>query len=341
MTTEHLSNVGFHLNLRGRVEEARDVLEYARDLDPSHADARNNLAFSLSALGDGEAAEDEQKQALSADPTNGHIRSRYEAMSGQAVPDRATDAVVPPGWDFGEAYFRLGKRHTIREYRAGKEWHKEKELTDAKISGGTPPVAGPFEWYSQRTHDIGVEAENRRDRAPRELVGCPFGSGIHHPSCANAPSPRQVARSRHNREAALWRCEQVRLRHSADLFQFPVEAAYTQWPEELEEDSEDFWSRTLPNTAERWQDLKSRVQNLAPCKATLPPLRPMPARACCNRSCRLVENMKSAGATKAVSPASPSPRRNRNSGSRQPTPRSRVTRDCGTDRAGPAEPNTA
>lgn len=231
LEADHLSNVGFHLNLKGSLEEARDVLIYAGNQAPSQPDVHNNLAFSLSAMGEQENAERVQEMALKADPANGHIRSRYDGMTPGDLPDRPSEDMVPPGWDFGEAYFRLGKRHTLREYWAGKEWHEAEEKAKSSVSGGYPDVSGPHEWYQERLKDIADSHSNCVDRAPKELVGCPFGDYVYHPSCKNAPSRAEVDRSIHNRRAALCRCAQTSLNHQVDALNAYIDNAQAVWRE--------------------------------------------------------------------------------------------------------------
>jgi len=198
---EHLANLGFHLNLRARLEEARDLLIYANLQAPSQADVHNNLAFSYAALGDQEQAQSAQEMAYRAAPDDAHIRSRYAAMISKPLPEQPTAKTIPPGWDFGEAYFRLSKRHSLREYWANKRWSEARMQAQVATRGGDVSGRkylgwykhvtedGPRAWYRKRLKDIDQTHDACYDRAPEVLQGCPFGTYIDHPSCRNAASP--------------------------------------------------------------------------------------------------------------------------------------------------------
>ncbi|MBN2357555.1 hypothetical protein JXO59_15685, partial [candidate division KSB1 bacterium] len=48
---EHLTNVGFHLNIKGAYQDALDILLYARTLSSNHSGLSNNLAHAAAKLG--------------------------------------------------------------------------------------------------------------------------------------------------------------------------------------------------------------------------------------------------------------------------------------------------
>jgi hypothetical protein len=238
---EHLSNVGFHLNLRARLEEARDLLIYANRQAPSQADVHNNLAFSYAALGDEEQARRAQEMAYRAAPNDAHIRSRYAAMISSNLPERPNASTVPPGWDFGEAYFRLSKRHSLREYWANKHWNEARMQAVVATQGGdvsgrsylgwyqNVTEDGPWAWYRKRLKGIDQSHDACYDRAPEVLQGCPFGTYIDHPSCRNAASPELVARSEHNRRAHLCRCDANRIFEQASALNAYIDDAQAVW----------------------------------------------------------------------------------------------------------------
>lgn len=331
MEPEHLANVGFHLNLRAQLEEARDLLIYANNQAPAQADVHNNLAFSYAALGDQEQAQAAQEMAYRAAPNDPHIRSRYAAMISRPLAEQPSASTVPPGWDFGAAYFRLSKRHSLREYWANKRWSEARmqaqvstqggDLSGRKYLGWYQNVSedGPWAWYEKRLKDIDQVHDDCYDGAPEVLQGCPFGAYIDHPSCRNAASPEQVACSEQNRKGHLCRCDANRIfeqaaalnayiddaqavwaayeqkwrpvllgqmsrwasdiratnvGYPAELFHYPVETGYTQWLDDFDEDSADFWDDRLPGKLAQWQELKSQAQNLKGCPKRLPPLPP-------------------------------------------------------------------
>ncbi len=315
---EHYTNLGFHLNIRGELETASDILTYARSIDESHPDTYNNLAFSYAALGRTDEALALQENAVRLAPTNAHITSRLAAMRAGKGKEK-----MPHGGDFGEAFFRLGKRHVLREFAANKKWFTARTNAKRSIFGGTPVVPGPASWYSERIKDIESDYSACIGDAPEVAKGCPFGAGIIHPSCADAASPEEVNRTQHNRNVYTCRCSANALMARADAvcawldraiaawrdyenawyprlqaytqawapdiqavnrqyqgspFKFPVEAAYSFWPQEFMEDSEDAWGEDIPGIAAKWYDLKTQVQKLKNCGTTLPPIEKPPKK---------------------------------------------------------------
>ncbi len=247
---EHYSNIGFHLNLRGDVEKARDVLAYARSLDPSLADAHNNLAFSYSALGKPEEALTLQRNAARLAPDDNHIRSRLDSMTGEST--KGGDP-MPYGGDFGEAFFRLGKRHALREFEEGLRWYNARQKAKHGIFGGTPTVVGPHSWYEEQLRDIRDDYSTCEGVAPEVAKGCPFGSYILHPSCANAASPEEVARTQHNRDVALCRCAANSLMARADALSAYLDRSIAAW-----RGHEDAWWPRLQHFVKSWsQDIKN------------------------------------------------------------------------------------
>lgn len=240
----HLVSLGFHLNLRGRFEEARDVLTHARGLDPSNAAVDNNLAFSMAGLGKRPQAEALQQSATRKDPDNVHIRRRLAAM---LEGDRPRRGRKPRGGDFGEQYFRLTRRHNLRQYRAGKAWFRARERARDQIDGADPPVPGPHQTYRTRLKAIDAEYQGCTAAAPEIPYGCPPAAGPNHPRCKDAASPKEVARATHNRNAYLCACSATRIKAEAvELGEFLVDAA------ELWTRYEKTWAGPLQNLPERW-----------------------------------------------------------------------------------------
>ena len=225
---EHLNGIGFHLNLRAKLEDARDILAHARKLSPESADTENNLAFSYAAMGRDDEAEALQQNAARLAPNDTHIRARLDSMLGNDGTADANDS-MPYGGDFGEAFFRLGKRHTLREYWAGKGWFKSRELAKGQAFGGTPQVDGPAAWYSKQIKDIEDARGACAANAPEVLRGCPFGDYILHPSCKGAATREQVERSRHNRQVALCQCGSNALMARADALSAYLDRAIAVW----------------------------------------------------------------------------------------------------------------
>ncbi len=95
--------------------------------------------------------------------------------------------------------------------------------------GGTPPVSGPHEWYHKRLQDIADAHSACIKNAPPVLRGCPFGAFVYHPSCKDAPSPEQVARSQHNHDAAVCRCDATALQHRADAVTAYLDRIIAVW----------------------------------------------------------------------------------------------------------------
>ena len=312
----HLSQVGFHLNLRAALEDAGTVLTYARQLEPDDPDVNNNLAFTESGRGRSQEAKQLQRHAYRNDPSNGQIRSRLDAMvRADERPPRGVDpdAPMPHGGDFGEAYFRLAKRHQLREYWANKEWQKARDRAKAQAwGGGSKPINGPWEVYQKRLKAIAQDYSRCSDRAPKILVECQLPG--YDPRCKGAPSHAQVVASRQAHERFMCQCRAVNLQQESDAqsalvdgmmavweahetkwrprlrhflehwrpdiqavnaryqgsnFHFPEESAYTQWPEEFQEDSEDYWDE-VEGAQAKWRDLKSSAQSLKACPP--PPL---------------------------------------------------------------------
>lgn len=243
---EHFSNIGFHLNLLGEVESARDILVWARKLDPSLPDASNNLAFSYSALGKPEEALALQRNAARLGPDNGHIRSRLESMEADD-PETINNDPLPYGGDFGEAFFRLGKRHTLREWEAGKRWFRARENTKSQVFGGSPVIPGPHSWYAEQLRDIDDEYSGCIASAPEVARGCPFGAGIVHPDCADAASPEEVARTQNNRNVFLCQCAANALMAKADALCAYLDRAIAVWVEH-----EKAWWPRLQQYAASW-----------------------------------------------------------------------------------------
>ncbi len=179
---EHFSNIGFHLNLRGELDAARTVLTHARTLDGNHPDVYNNLAFGYSAEGKAEEALALQENAARLAPDNAHIRSRLESMAGAAGKEP-----MPYGGDFGEAFFRFGKRHTLREVEAGRRWFKARELAKHRNFGGTPVVPGPHEWYAEQIRDIEDAHSACIGNAPEVAAPSAPGSSIRVARTPRAP----------------------------------------------------------------------------------------------------------------------------------------------------------
>lgn len=224
---EHYSNIGFHLNLRGEVEKARDVLSFARTLDDSLADAYNNLAFSYSAMGKQEEALALQRNAARLAPEDAHIRSRLATMEG--AEGGANSSPMPYGGDFGEAFFRFGKRHHLREWGAGRAWFQARENAKTSIFGGDIEIPGPYSWYKEQMSDIETEYSGCVASAPDVARGCPFGPGIIHPDCANAASPEEVARTQHNRNVHLCECAANALMAKADALSAYLDRSIAAW----------------------------------------------------------------------------------------------------------------
>ncbi len=251
----HFSNIGFHLNLRGKVDDARDILIHARKLEPKNADTDNNLAYSYSALDNREMAEALQQNAVRLDPQNDHIRSRLNAMLGL---DEST-ASHAHGGDFGEAFFRLSKRHALREYRAGAEWQKERDLARKGAFGGTPPVPGAYTYYKEQVHDINGDYRACAESAPKPLRGCPHGAFILHPDCKNAPDPEQVERRRHNRNTVLCECQNNYIADKADAITAYLNASVQTW-----QDYEKSWWPRLNGYLKQWSKDIRNVNALYP-----------------------------------------------------------------------------
>jgi len=231
----HYSAIGFHLNLRGKIEEARDILVYARTLESDNADTDNNLAFSYSALGKEEEAEILQQNAVRLDPENSHIRSRLNAMLG--IEDTALKSFA--GDDFGEAFYRLSKRQLLREYKAENEWQKQREFAQNKVFGSTPPVPGSFAYYKKDVKDINADYKACAQNAPKIIRGCPHGDFILHPDCKNLPSKEQVDRSRHNHNVHMCECQNHYIQRKADAITAYLNAAVQEWTDYEEE----WWPR--------------------------------------------------------------------------------------------------
>ena len=245
---EHYSNIGFHLNLRGEVEQARDVLVYARELAPNQPDTDNNLAFSYSAMGKPDEALALQQSAARLDPRSDHIRTRLHAMLGL---DKAADATgpMPHGGDFGETFFRFGKRHSLREYWAGKDWFKARQTAKNGIFGGSPSVPGPRSWYAEQLRDIDEDYSACTAGAPVELRGCPFGAFVVHPDCEDSPTPQQVERSLHNRAVALCECKANAIMARADALSAYLDRSVAAWMAH-----EKAWWQRLNHYARYWSE---------------------------------------------------------------------------------------
>jgi len=249
---EHYSNIGFHLNLRGEVEQARDILVFARTLTPNQADTDNNLAFSYAAMGKKDEALALQQSAARLDPRSGHIRTRLGELLGLDEATK-TNEPIPHGGDFGEAFFRLEKRHFLREYWAGKDWGKAREHAISRVFGGHPSVPGPRASYSKHLSDIDEEYSGCIGSAPDALSGCPFGALVIHPSCKDSPTPKQVARSQHNRRVALCECRANAIMARADALSAYLNEAVAAWMAH-----EKAWWPRLNQYVRSWsEDIKS------------------------------------------------------------------------------------
>lgn len=184
---EHLSNLGFILNLIRKYDQARDVLAKARDTDPNHPDVRANMAFSLQRLGQPEAAAREAGAALAL-----NLAAEARSLTGEALGDGVTAA--PPG-DWGLAYFRLVRDHT-------PSWVALERQYGAEVAA---PLDRAFNVDGQVVPpDSPRGIRNRRDRANQAALDrcvaaippppspCPFGSAIAHPSCSGGLSAGDI-----------------------------------------------------------------------------------------------------------------------------------------------------
>jgi hypothetical protein len=99
MTSDHLLNVGFHLNERGAFDDALIVLCYAAALSPAFPAVHNNLAYNLAARGNVKEAVDEAAQALNLAPQKDSYRRRlehYGRMAGVKVDSLIAKAGAQP-----------------------------------------------------------------------------------------------------------------------------------------------------------------------------------------------------------------------------------------------------
>lgn len=247
LESEHLSNIGFHLNLRAQLVDARKVLAYAIKKATDNADAYNNLAFTLAASGKHKEAEAAQTAAFNNDPTNPHIQKALSRFSAASKTGKGAKPKFPPGYDFGEAFFRLGKRHTIREATVDRVWRKEHRKAQGAVTGWLPPVLGPYATWQERQKDIAADLDRCESSAPEALTGCPFGSYIIHPACKNAPTPAQVAHSRKVREGALCRCAATAANHTADGMNAYIDGSLRIWRKH-----ERKWHYKLRDYADEW-----------------------------------------------------------------------------------------
>jgi len=116
MTSDHLLNVGFHLNERGAFDEALIVLCYAAAQSPAFPAVRNNLAYSLAAEGNLKEAVDQAAQAFNLAPNNDSYRRRlkyYGQMAGVKVDGLMAKAEAQPSKQlpYSSAFFDLFGLH--------------------------------------------------------------------------------------------------------------------------------------------------------------------------------------------------------------------------------------
>lgn len=91
--SEHLGNVGFHLNDRGAYLDARAVLLYARSLDGHYVPARNNLAHALNRLGEHDAAVSEALRVIALQPAEPSYHERLARYYEDAGKTDAAQAI--------------------------------------------------------------------------------------------------------------------------------------------------------------------------------------------------------------------------------------------------------
>jgi hypothetical protein len=90
---EHLSNVGFHLNLRGEFADAKNVLLYARSFDENNVSVADNLAYAHEHLDEwGCAIRELRDSVLGSGLMDADAVSRLaDAFREAGDPDRAND----------------------------------------------------------------------------------------------------------------------------------------------------------------------------------------------------------------------------------------------------------
>ena len=73
----HLANIGFHLNNKGKYKTARKILCYAQSVNDNLFEVHNNLSFSLASLGQVADAFGEAQKSLNLKPDSVHVQKRY------------------------------------------------------------------------------------------------------------------------------------------------------------------------------------------------------------------------------------------------------------------------
>jgi predicted TPR repeat methyltransferase len=109
-------NLGNLHKKRKRYQQAEEAYRRALALDPDHGHAYYNLAYALTKVGRTDAARDVYHEWLGRDPDNAVARHMLAALTGDAVPARASNEYVRDTFDqfaesFDEALLQL-------EYRA-------------------------------------------------------------------------------------------------------------------------------------------------------------------------------------------------------------------------------
>jgi hypothetical protein len=198
---EHYANVAWFLNIMRRYEDAKLTLTLANELDSNHPDVYGELSFSLRRLGREDEANDALIKAINLERTANAKEAGIEALPKVRNP-------LPPN-DGGAAYVEFNRGYALALGNFWTEYLQAMRTTLFSWTGDDPQPdpQWPIQVLNRRL--IANEAAlNQCLAGIREPFSpCPFGAGIYHPLCRNAPDRVSVKTSELRYDLEACECE--------------------------------------------------------------------------------------------------------------------------------------